>query len=34
MMERVTFPRREVRLNLGADLHLEVVEALMKRFKR
>jgi len=27
-------PAAEVRLNVGADFHLEVVEALMKRFKR
>jgi len=28
------FPAVEVRLNVGADLHLEVVDALMKRFER
>ena len=27
-------PAAEVRLNVGADVHLEVVEALMKRFGR
>ena len=27
-------PGVEVRLNVGADLHLEMVEALMKRFER
>jgi len=27
-------PAVEVRLNVGADLHFEVVEALMKRFER
>jgi len=26
-------PAAEVRLNIGADLHLEVVEPLMKRFE-